>query len=301
MDGRTSGGAAQRGGETGPAGGTEESRRAAGIALIIAGAASNQVGAGIGALAFPVLGPVGVVAVRQIVAGVVLLPVVRPAIRAVTRRQWSLLVALAAVFGLMNLSLYLAIERIGLGLAVTLEFLGPLMVAILSSRRRIDLLCALAAGAGVVLLAGPGRSGDLLGIGLGLVAAASWAAYILLNREVGRALPGLQGTTIACGITAAVWLPIALCWFALRPPTLSALAIAVACGVLCSVVPYAADVAALRRVPIGAYGTFASVHPVLAALAGWAVLDQRLAPIEWLAIGLIVVSNVLVTLRSARR
>ena len=116
-----------------------QGERLTGIALMTGSAASNQVGAATAALAFPVLGPAGVVAVRQWVAGAVLLIVVRPRFTSFTREQWRPVVALALIFATMNLSLYLAIDRIGLGLAVTLEFLGPLSVALLASRRAIDL------------------------------------------------------------------------------------------------------------------------------------------------------------------
>ncbi|MGC1285869.1 MAG: EamA family transporter, partial [Streptosporangiaceae bacterium] len=124
-----------------------------GIALMTGSALSSQLGAATAALAFPVLGPAGVVAIRQWVAGAVLLTSVRPKFRSFTGRQWRPVLALALIFATMNLSLYAAINTIGLGLAVTLEFLGPLAVALLASRRAIDLGCALAAAAAVVVLA----------------------------------------------------------------------------------------------------------------------------------------------------
>ena len=132
---------------------------------MLGSAASNQVGAAVGAHAFPTIGPAGVVAVRQFVAAAVLLPVARPDLRRLTWSQWWPTVLLGVVFAVMNLSLYTAIDRIGLGLAVTLEVLGPLAVALLGSRTRIDLICALAAGAGVYVLVLPGPSSDFLGIG----------------------------------------------------------------------------------------------------------------------------------------
>src|ERR1700727_3500521 len=132
---------------------TQEQRRLTGIALMTGSAASNQLGAATAARPFPALGPAGVVAVRQWVAGLVLLVTVRPRFASFTREQWMPVIALALIFATMNLSLYTAIDRIGLGLAVTLEFLGPLSVALLGSRRARDLACALLAGAAVVVLA----------------------------------------------------------------------------------------------------------------------------------------------------
>ena len=143
---------------------------AAGVATMLGSALSNQVGAH----AFAAVGPPGVVAVRQVVAAVVLMPMARPRVRHLTWPQWWPVLLLAAVFGCMNLSLYTAIDRIGLGLAVTLEFLGPLAVALAGSRSRRDLLIAAAAAVGVYVLVLPGPSSDYLGLGLGLLAAACW-------------------------------------------------------------------------------------------------------------------------------
>lgn len=170
---------------------------------------SNQVGAAVGSLAFPVLGPVGVVAVRQYVAAVVLLAVGRPRPLSFTWGQWWPVLLLAGVFGTMNLSLYSAIDRIGLGLAVTLEFLGPLTVALAATRNRVDAGCAVIAAAGVVTLMRPRPSADYVGMGLALLAAACWASYILLNRAVGRRLPGAQGAATAAGVSALMFLPVA--------------------------------------------------------------------------------------------
>jgi inner membrane transporter RhtA len=167
-------------------------RRTAGVALMLGSALSNQSGAAVGALAFPVIGPVAVVAIRQWVAGAILLAIGRPRLREFTRRQWMPVIGLASVFAAMNLAVYIAIDRIGLGLAMTLEFLGPLAVALAGgltattgTRRRVILACTVLAAAGVVLLTRPQPATDYVGIGLGLFAAACWASYILLNRTVG--------------------------------------------------------------------------------------------------------------------
>ncbi|MER6695317.1 EamA family transporter, partial [Streptomyces minutiscleroticus] len=247
----------------------------------------NQTGAALGSLAFPVIGPVGVVAVRQYVAAAVLLAVGRPRLRALTWYQWRPVMALTAVFATMNLSLYSAIDRVGLGLAVTLEFLGPLTVALAASRRRTDLCCAVAAGAGVVVLMRPQPSADYVGMGLGLLAAVCWASYILLNRTVGRRVPGAQGSAAAAALSAVLFLPVGVVLAAHRPPTAGALGYAVAAGVLSSAVPYLADLVTLRRVPAPAFGLFMSVNPVLAAVVGWLGLGQGLDRTEWSAIGAI--------------
>ncbi|MFZ3562372.1 EamA family transporter [Streptomyces sp. BH055] len=264
---------------------------AGGVALMLGSGLSNQVGASLGALAFPVLGPAGVVAVRQWVAAVVLLTAGRPRIRSFTAAQWRLVLALAAVFATMNLTLYLAIDRIGLGLAVTLEFLGPLTVALAGTRRRLDLLCALAAAGAVVVLTRPRPSTDYVGIGLALVAAACWGCYILLNRAVGHRLPGLQGSAAAAGVSGLLYLPIGSTVLYLHPPTLMALVCALAAGILSSAVPFLSDLLALRRVPARFFGVFMSVNPVFAALVGLLVLGQHLDHVAWLAIAVIVAAN----------
>lgn len=275
--------------------------RRTGISLMLASSVSNQTGAALGASAFPAIGPVGVVAIRQAITALVLIPVVRPRFRGLSRAQWLPILGLALVFNVMNLTLYLAIERIGLGLAVTLEFLGPLTVAILASRRILDLLCALVAGTGVVVLTNPGPSTDVLGISLALIAAVSWGCYILINRTLGQRLPGLHGTAIASLLTAIIWLPIGAIWFVVHPPALAAIGLAIACGLLSSIVPFVADLQALRRVPAGMFGIFTSLNPVWAAFAGWLVLHQMLQINEWVGIVLIIASSITVSATAARR
>ncbi|MEU8754513.1 EamA family transporter [Streptomyces chartreusis] len=267
--------------------------RPAGVATMVGSGLSNQTGAAIGSLAFPVLGPVGVVAVRQYVAAVVLIAVGRPRLRSFTWAQWWPVLLLALVFGTMNLSLYSAIERVGLGLAVTLEFLGPLTIALASSRRRVDVGCAVIAAAGVVTLMRPQPSTDYLGMGLGLLAAGCWASYILLNRTVGRRVPGAQGAAAAAGVSAVMFLPVGIAVVVRHPPTATAVACAITAGVLSSAVPYLADLFTLRHVPPRAFGLFMSVNPVLAALVGMVGLGQGLGGPEWAAIGAVVAANAL--------
>jgi inner membrane transporter RhtA len=263
----------------------------AGIALMTGSAASNQLGAATAALAFPVLGPAGVVAIRQWVAGAVLFTTVRPKFASFTRAQWQPVLALALIFATMNLSLYVAIDRIGLGLAVTLEFLGPLSVALLASRRLIDLGCALIAGAAVVVLARPQPSTDYAGLGLALLAAACWAGYILVNRVAGARLPGAQGPAAAASLSALLYIPVGIWVLVSHPVTVTALGRAAAAGLLCSAVPMVADTLALRRVATRFFGVFMSVNPVFAALTGLLVLGQMLGLAEWAAIAAIVTAN----------
>ena len=265
--------------------------RLTGVALMLGSALSNQVGASAGALAFPAIGPLGVVAIRQWVAAAMLWATARPKPRAFTPAQWRPVLALALVYAVMNLTLYTAIDRIGLGLAVTLEFLGPLTVALASSRRRLDAACAVVAAAAVLVLIHPAPSTDYLGIGLGLLAAVCWACYILLNRSIGRRLPGLEGSATAATVSALAYVPVGAIWLTFHHPTLAAVGGALAAGVLSSAVPLLADLLALRRVPAQFFGMFMSVQPVFAALAGLVILGQQLIWTSWLAIGVIVAVN----------
>ncbi|TCO50548.1 inner membrane transporter RhtA [Kribbella antiqua] len=278
----------------------KRSGRLLGVLMMLGSGLSTQVGASVGALGFPVLGPVGVVAVRQWVAAVVLVAVGRPNLRAINARQWRLVLGLAVVFAVMNLSLYTAIDRVGLGLAVTLEFLGPLAVALLGSRRLIDLVCALAVAPAVVLLTRPEATTDYAGIGLGLLAALCWACYILLNRRIGRELSGVQGVGAAAAVSGLAYVPIGVLMLLHHRPTPVAILYAVAAGVLSSAVPFLVDMLVLRRVPAQFFGVFMSINPVLAAVVGLVVLDQRLGPWEWFAIGVIVCVNA-VALSAGRR
>lgn len=273
-----------------------------GPVMMLVSAASNQAGAAVGAHAFSAIGPPGVVAVRQLIAAAVLLPVVRPPLQRFTRSQWWPVLLLGLVFAGMNLSLYTAIDRIGLGLAVTLEFLGPLAVALAGTRRLIDLVCALGAGVGVYVLVLPDASTDVVGVGIALLAAACWACYILLNRLVGRRLPGIQAAAAASGVSALLYLPVAATLLLAGGLAVGPLFYAMTAGLLSSVVPFALDLTALRTVPARFFGVFMSVHPVLAAFAGLVILHQVPAVHEAVGIGIVVGANIVAvsTLRPAR-
>jgi inner membrane transporter RhtA len=277
----------------GPAGGDRDRSLLGGMAIMLGGALSNQTGAALGAHAFPAIGPIGVVAVRQLVAAAVLVPVARPPFRRMTWAQWWPTLLLAAVFATMNLSLYTAIDRIGLSLAVTLEFLGPLSVALAGTRTRLDLLIAVAAGVGVYVLVLPGPTSDYVGLALALVAAGCWASYIVLNRMLGGRLPGLQAPAAASSVSALVYLPVLVVLVADGKMRGAPLGYALCAGVLSSAVPYAADLVALRRVSQRFFGVFMSINPVIAAVAGILLLQQHLALHEWIGIAIVVLANAL--------
>jgi inner membrane transporter RhtA len=196
----------------------------------------------------------------------------------------------------MNYSIYQAFARIPLGIAVTIEFLGPLAVAVVTSRRLIDLLWVTLAGAGVALLtgagspAGGGHGIDLVGLAFALLAGAAWAAYIILSRATGRRFPGASGLTIAMLVAAVVIVPVGVTagrGALLRP---GILATGLAIGLLSSIIPYTLELEALRRVPARVFGIWMSLEPAVAALVGLVMLGQALAVSEWAAIVCVMVA-----------
>jgi len=273
---------------------------AAGIALMTGSAVSAQVGAALAAQAFPALGPAGVVAIRQWVASAFMLATVRPKFWTFTARQWRPVLALALVYAVMNVSLYIAVDRIGLGLGITIEFLGPLAVAVGATRRAVDYGCALLAGAAALVLSRPQPSTDYVGISLAVLAAGGWGGYIVLNRIMGTRFTGVEGSAVSGSLSALLYVPVGIWMLMTHPVTGSAVLHAALAGILCTVVPMTADFRALRKVPARFYGVFMSINPLLAALIGLIVLRQSLGLVDWLAIAAIVAANVMsIATRSA--
>ncbi len=277
-------------------------RRLYPVALVLGGVVSVQIGAALAKGLVTQLGVAGSVFLRAAGAAAVLLLLTSGSLH----RPSGLLrfrslpdVAVLGVFGLvlagMNLAFYAALGRIPLAAAVTIEFLGPLGVAVASSRRALDLLWAALAGVGVALLTGvlgAAVSGlDPVGVGLALLAGACWAGYILLGARLGAAFPGVTGVAGALAVTAVAVAPagIATAGSALLRPDL--LIVGVAVGVLSSAVPYSLEVAALRLLPAHAFGVLLSLEPAVAALAGFLLLDERLQPRQALAIALVSLAS----------
>jgi inner membrane transporter RhtA len=269
--------------------------------LIAAGAVSVQFGAAIATHLFGQVGPAGAVTLRLVLAAVAMVALAHPrpsSLRRLMARRRD--VAVAAAFGLvlagMNLSFYEAISRIPLGVAVTVEFAGPLAVTIGASRRRSDLLWAVLAGAGVVLLAGGNLFGqsrhlNLLGVGLALIAGACWAGYILLSAQTGRRFTGSSGLGMAMVVAAAVILPFGVTAAGTRLLRPEVLGLGATVAVLSSVLPYSFELIALRRITPRAFGILLSMDPAIAALAGLAVLGQRLSVTEVAALILVAAAN----------
>jgi inner membrane transporter RhtA len=268
-------------------------RRASAVLLVLAAATSVQGGAAVAKSLFPALGPPGVVFLRLLFGSIALWVLARPDLRGRPWRELRLVVALGVVLVSMNVSFYESIDRLPLGIAVTVEFLGPLAVAVLGSRRRIDFVWIALAGTGVALLADGGGGGSISSLGLALAALAGffWALYILLSVPIGRLYPGASGLAPAMLLGAVLIAPwgIASAGHHLRDPQL--LGAAVGVGLLSSALPWSLELEALRRLPTHVFGVVLSLEPAVAALAGFVFLHEHLTARAWLAIALVVLAS----------
>ncbi|HEX7737963.1 MAG TPA: EamA family transporter [Ktedonobacteraceae bacterium] len=253
---------------------------------------SSQAGSALAKELFPVLGPVGIVGVRVAFAAIILLIVWRKHLRG--RYSWKAY-GQAALFGLalgsMNLCFYLSISQIPLGITVTVEFLGPLTLALALSRKWLDLLWVFLAIGGIFLLAPIGGLGNssfsLVGISLALLAGVFWAMYILLSSRVGGVFPGGTGLAFATATAALVLLPLGILQArsALLNPLL--LLAGAGVGVLSTALPYSLEIEALRHLPSRVFSILLSLSPALASLMGFLLLHEHLNWQDLLAIVLI--------------
>jgi inner membrane transporter RhtA len=271
-------------------------------ALVIGGIASVQLGSAIATTIFHQVGPGGAVLLRLLTASVLLCAVTRPSLSGRSRRQ----LALAALFGLvlaaMNMTFYHALERIPLGIAVTLEFVGPLGVAVLGSRRRLDLLWAGLAIAGILALTrGDAHGLDALGVVLALVAGACWAAYILVNARVGQAFPDTSGLALAMCVATIVSLPIGIAEGGSQLVAPHSLVLGASVGILSSAIPYSFELEALRRIATNVFGVLMSLEPAFAALAGLVVIGQALSARELIGMALVVAASAGASLAARRK
>jgi inner membrane transporter RhtA len=259
--------------------------------MVLGAVVSVQCGAAAATTLFDEVGPAGAVLYRLLFAALILLLIWRPRPLEAGRSGLGLALAFGVTLGAMNLCFYEALDRIPLGIAVTLEFVGPLAVALIDSRRLLDLVWVLCAAIGVVILSRPSGSADAAGIALALGAGVFWGAYIHLSSRVGRVFPGGRGLALAMAVAATLMLV---------PGTMAAgndlfdpgaAAIGAAAGVLSSVIPYSLELEALRRLAVGTFGVLMSLEPGAAALVGLIALGQGLGALDVLGIALVVVAS----------
>jgi inner membrane transporter RhtA len=275
--------------------------RSPAVGLIGLDALTVQFGAAFATRLFGRVGPAGAVTLRLVVAALVLLAGLRllpggRGGRRLRRRDgradWAVAVAFGLVMGAMNLCFYESIARIPLGVAVTIEFSGPLCLALASSRHWLDGLWALAAGSGVALLAtGIGHRLDVVGVMFALIAGAFWVGYIILSQETGARFESLTGLAWAMAVSAVAIFPFGVAAAGTTLVRPSVLGLGIAVGIMSSVIPYSLELIALRRVTRRAFGVMMSLDPALATAAGWIVLGQHLDLREWIALLLVVAAN----------
>lgn len=259
---------------------------------MLGGILSVQVGAAIAKHLFDVVDPTSMVWLRLATSAAVLAAVARPALRGRTAEDWRVVVGFGLSLCVMNWAIYQSFARIPLGIAVTIEFIGPLSLAVIGSRRLGDLGWAALAAAGVALLGlEPGRI-DPLGVLFALVAGAAWAAYILLSARTGARWPGLDGLAAASVIATVVLTPFALGTGSgdLMDPYVVALGAAV--GMLSSVIPYSLELTALRTLRPAVFSILMSLEPAAAALAAALVLQELLTGLQLLAMACVVVASI---------
>ena len=260
-------------------------------ALVLLGIVSVQLGSALAKQLFSEVGSFGTVALRLFFAAAILMLLWRPSPR-MSRRAWTVVVAYGLTLGLMNLCFYLALDRLPLGIAVTVEFLGPLTVALIGSRRWLDALWAVLAAAGVVLLMGGGGDVNLVGLLFALAAAACWGLYIVVSAALGRHSTEGNGLALGMIVAALVAVPIGVVdsGAALVQPWVLVAGLGLA--LLSSVIPYSLDLEALRKMPPRVFGILMSLEPAMAALVGLVVLQELLHWSQWVAVLCVVVASV---------
>lgn len=271
------------------------------LPAVLLAIASVQAGAAIAKGLFPVLGPAGTTSLRVGISAVVLLLVVRPRLGQLTGPQWRAVVPYGLALGLMNLLFYYALARIPLGLAVTVEFIGPLGLALLGSRRWLDAGWAVLAAVGIALITPwHGHGLDLVGLGFALAAGLAWAVYIVLGQRTATVLPGQRAVAVGMLFAALPVLPLGVASGSLVGLTPHWLLLGGLLALFSSVLPFSLEMHALRTMPTRTFSILLSLEPVAAALSGWVLLGEKLGPGQWLAVVLIVVASVGATLTTRR-
>jgi inner membrane transporter RhtA len=260
--------------------------------LVIGGIWSVQFGAAIAKDLFGLVPPTAMVWMRLVTSAVIFVLVVRPRLRGHRRQDWLVALAFGVALLTMNWAIYQSFARIPLGVAVTIEFLGPLAVAVVGSRRPRDLVWVALAAAGVLLLGFSPSNLNLPGVLFALLAGAGWAAYILLSAQTGKRWPGISGLVIASLVGAAVLAPPAIIEAGSTLLEPKVLLLGVAIGLLSSVIPYSLELTALRRIPPRVFGILMSLEPAAAALAAMILLSEFLSPSQWLAMVCVVAASV---------
>ncbi len=259
---------------------------------MLVGILSVQFGAGVAKSLFDEVAPTLIVWLRLVTSAAVLVLLARPTLHRRTTRDWLVVAGFGASLGVMNWAIYQSFARIPLGIAVTIEFVGPLTLAVLGSRRPRDLLWVLLAAVGVGLLGLERGDVTWAGVLFALLAGAAWATYILLSAQTGRRWPGLDGLAVASVVATLLLTPLALRSGGSDLAEGRVVLLGAAVGLLSSVIPYSCELVALRSLPPAVFSILMSLEPAAAALAGIVVLGEFLAPVQWVAMVCVVVASI---------
>jgi inner membrane transporter RhtA len=268
--------------------------------LVVVGIVSVQLGAAIAKNLFDDAAPLTLVWLRLATSSVVLAAVVRPTLRGRTTEDWRVAIAFGVVLGTMNWAIYESFARIPLGIAVTIEFLGPLGLAVAGSRRARDLSWVALAAVGVGLLGIERGDLTVAGVAFALLAAASWTAYILLSASTGRRWPGLDGLTVASVVATVMMAPFLAAFSGRGIDDPRVVALGALVGLLSSVIPYSCEITALRTIRPSVFGILMSLEPAAAALAGIVVVHEFLSALQWLAVVCVIAASVGATRSESR-
>lgn len=275
-----------------------------GVVLVIAATIALPLGASVATQLFPIGGAWGVTTVRLTLASVLLLFLARPTPWRWSSAVWRDVILFGISLSGLNGFFFAAVERIPLGVAVAIEFVGPLALAVILSTNRRDLIWVGMAGIGLVVLGVESLSGDasfdLPGMLYAALAGVSWAFYILLSARVGKRLPGIEALPVATLIAALVLVPFGATGVLELAGNPQIYWLAVAMALLSTVIPVSFEMAALRRLPRNTFAILLSLEPVFAALIGWVLLSQTFGVLRVLAILLIVGATVGMTASAAR-
>jgi len=259
--------------------------------LVVGAIISVQVGAAFAKSLFELAPPTAIAWLRMAVAAAVLMLVARPRLTGRTWAEWRVVIGYGIALATMNWAIYMSFSRIPIGLAVTIEFLGPLAVALLGSRRRLDLVWVALAGIGVALLGVFPVTVDWIGVGFALLAATGWAAYILLGRRTGVSWSGVTGVSVGALLGALIFLVPGVLSGGSELLQPKVLLLGAAVGVLSSVIPYGLEMVALRSISPGIFGILMSLEPAVAALAALVILGEQLSWVEIVAMGCVIVAS----------
>jgi inner membrane transporter RhtA len=287
--------------QTNPANSSGAARLGA-TGLVVLGLICQELGAAIAITLFPEVGSTGMVMLRLVFSAVILLIVFRPSVRGRSRGDWATVIGFGLVLATMNAFFYTSLLSIPLGVAVTIELLGPLVLSVVISRRPSAWLWAALAFAGILLLGSGGftKHFTLVGVLFAAAAGGMWICYILLSARTGQRFSRLDGLAIAMTVGALAIAPAGVLTAGLALLTPRALALGLAVAVLSSAIPYGLELISLRRLPAGTFSILLSLAPAIAALAGFVVLRQELSPLGSLGIGCVVAASIGAVILAAR-